>query len=155
LDRSYVAAIDSLAAGHWYIRVTLADGAGNGFEADARFSIGPTSDFRAIRVTGTISELGANHLVVRDRKIFVNNGTTFFDEAGDPLVVADLNVGDYVVVTFAKVTFSGELVAVRIDRRNNVEEEGVALRGEIQEIGDDFIVVLDRTVVVSDATVIL
>ena len=155
LDGSYVAAIDSLPAGDWYIRVALADGAGNGFEADGKFSIGPLADLRAIRVDGAITELGANHLVVRDRKIFVNVNTAIFDEAGDPLAFADLSVGDHVVVSFAKVSFSGELVAGRIDRRNNVEEEGVALRGEIEEIGDNFIVVLERTIHVSSVTTIL
>ncbi|MCB0717807.1 MAG: T9SS type A sorting domain-containing protein [Bacteroidetes bacterium] len=151
LDGTYTAAIDSLGNGMWYIRAVIADSKGAGFEGDATFRIGPATDPVELRAEGLITELGDASLVVSERRIFVNNDTEIVDQNGNLLDFSELKIGDRVVVNIS-VSFSGELIARRIQRRS--PNTDIALRGKIQEIRETQLVLLERTVIADSATVV-
>ena len=154
LDGTYTSKLDSLSEGVWYLRVVVADSKGAAFEGDATFVVGDDNGHEPpeIRVEGTITELGDQALVVLGRTFFVNPNTEIVDETGDVIRFSELRIGDRVVIHFG-ASFSGELVAKKIQRRNRDEHE-ISLRGRIQEISDTGFVVEQRRIVVDSVTVI-
>lgn len=152
-DGTYTAALDSLHAGEWYLRAIVADGKGAAFEGDATFYVGAPNEHTELRIEGLIEELGETSLVIMDRRLFVVPDTKIVDKDGTEIPFSALRIGDRVLVVFTG-SFTGELIALRVERRNRDNAE-VSLRGQIQEIGDNELVVLDRRVLVDSATVII
>ncbi len=77
---------------------------------------------------GSISHIGGDTLVVEGRNVLTTAETEFTDRHETPLTLSDFSVGDYVKVR-AEVTAAGELVALKVRRKETAESQGVAETG--------------------------
>ncbi len=157
LDGTYTGAIylaanatNSVLEELFYVEVKLGDGQGNEFRGDGRFAIGTQIAPVEVEIRGAIQEIGDTYLVVLSRKIFVTDDTRILDTNENEIPFSDLGVGDHVRVRF-HLSFSGELIAHRIDLRNADAFE-IKVTGEIEDIGDDYVTVLGRRFLVSIGT---
>ncbi|MFQ5570328.1 MAG: DUF5666 domain-containing protein, partial [Rhodothermales bacterium] len=106
-----------------------------------------------VEVTGTIEEIGADHLVVAGITFFVDENTIILDDDDQPLTFADLIEGMLVEVQ-AERQADDSLLATEIEVEDRIEDE-VEVTGVIEALSDDTIVVLGRTFQVLSGTVIL
>ncbi len=105
-------------------------------------------------IKGEIDSVGANYIIVRETRFFVTEDTEILSHHNDqPLSFADLIVGMTVGVK-AVVRESGELIAARIEIHGNGEGDDFDFEAEaaIEELGENFIVLANTQVFVSDDT---
>ncbi len=106
-----------------------------------------------VEVTGKIESLESNALVVLGLKFMVDANTVVLDNNNNPIKFADLQAGQIVEVR-ADRQADGTLLATRI-KREDLPNDEVELTGAIESLGDKSLVVLGRTFVVDQNTVIL
>lgn len=104
-----------------------------------------------IEVRGPVESLTASTLTVASHEITVCSATRIEGEHDVIVPFSSLRVGDLVEVE-ARVQADGTMFAVKIQIEDHNEK--VELKGTIQAIGSDSLVVGGTTVVVSDATLI-
>ncbi len=104
---------------------------------------------------GLVDSVGADYLVIAGQKIMVNTQTRF--EFGDDQTgtLVDIQVGMKVEVKAIRLS-DGTLVALKIEVKSGSNSmEKVEIKGAIDSIGVNFIVVLNYTIYVDSSTTIL
>ncbi len=109
-------------------------------------------DDHAVELRGRIRELGDSFFVVLERKVVVDSSTVIFDEYGQPIRFAQLAVNDVVAVKGYELD-NGDILAAVVKREDSHDDE-VRFSGFISEIGERTLVVLGRTLIVDDQTLI-
>ncbi|MFQ5708716.1 MAG: DUF5666 domain-containing protein, partial [bacterium] len=107
-----------------------------------------------VEVKGAIESLGADSLVVSGTTFFVDGNTRIRDEDERSISLSDLKVGDFVEVKAIRQA-DGRLLATRIEVEDeNREEEGeeVEVKGTIESLGADSLVVSGTTFFVDGNT---
>jgi len=106
-----------------------------------------------IELTGEITEISANSLVVAGLKFLVDRNTAVLDNQNNPIKFADLRVGMIVEIRADKQA-DGTLLATRI-KIEDLPNDEVEVRGVIELLGSNSLIVLKLKFVVDNNTVIL
>ncbi|HEX9652808.1 MAG TPA: DUF5666 domain-containing protein, partial [bacterium] len=138
----------------WEWRGRIRDRQGREFEADVNIQIvGSVDGEIEVVLRGKIEGLGADFVVVQNTTILVNASTEIVNENGQALAFADLHVGQSVKVSAVR-NENGHLLAHRIKFMSRSENE-LELKGVIENIGENTLVVLGLTFTVDSNTEIL
>ncbi len=155
LNGTYVAAIDlgtaDPAENRWSWEAGIKDNHGNEFEVEVDIVIGDGENVEDdFEISGTIEALNEPDLTVNGLTISANENTKFANKNGELIEFASLQVGDFVEIK-AFENAEGALIALRI----KVEDQGgedIEVKGEIQALGADSLVVLAHTFFVDAQT---
>ncbi|MFQ5639288.1 MAG: DUF5666 domain-containing protein, partial [bacterium] len=104
-----------------------------------------------IEVKGVIESLGAGHFVVSGITFFVDENTTIKEDDNGTLSFSDLEEGMFVEV-HAKPQPDGSLLATKIEVESKKEGDKIEVKGVIESLGDDHIVVSGITFFVDENT---
>ncbi len=104
------------------------------------------------KIEGWVEEVGADYLVVSGFTIYVDDQTKIYDEQHSPLNFSDIQVDQRVEVK-AQMQQNGGYLATRIEVKNS-NSHNVEIRGAIEEIGTDYLVVSGVTVGFDSLTVV-
>ncbi|MFQ6114440.1 MAG: DUF5666 domain-containing protein, partial [bacterium] len=158
LDGTYTASLPlrilNSSAQQWLWKAQIRDGSGHEFRAEVEISILGGVQKEEVKINGQIQGLGDNFLVVKGVTILVDDATRIKDKKDDvPLSFGDLALGQNVEVKAVRQE-NGELLAVLIEVRSRKKGE-IVVKGVIEEIGPDSLVVLGTTFFVDANTTIL
>jgi len=106
-----------------------------------------------IELTGAITSIGANNLVVSNLKFSVNRNTIILDNQNNPIRFTDLRVGQIVEIR-ADRQADGTLLATRI-KIEDLPNDEVEVRGFIEALDNNTLVVLNLKFFVDNNTVVL
>jgi hypothetical protein len=118
-------------------------------------SIVSPADTSQVEVTGKVESVGAGQLVVAGQTIMVDASTSIYGNEGATLKLSDLKVGDSVEVKATRQT-DGSLLAVKIELAgdNGGSGQQVELKGSVQSVGTNQLMVDGQTVMVNASTFI-
>lgn len=158
MDGTYVAKL-ALSSTHsredeWKWRARIEDQSGNKFEAEVDIKIMNGGDREdEVEIEGFVESLGGDFLVVHGTTIFVDAATVILDNHENPMAFSDLKVGDRVEVK-AEPDANGNLVARQIEADDRDRDES-EVKGKIESLGQDSLVVMGKTFFVNEATEIV
>ena len=113
-----------------------------------------SDDDYTLEIKGVIDSLTANYLVIDNQRIYFDSGT--FVKYDHHMMgsgsIDDLQVGQYVEIK-AMVKADGQLWAHKIEIEDAAAiQNKVVVKGVIDSVGTDFILVYDKVIVVDDST---
>ncbi|RMF60433.1 MAG: hypothetical protein D6743_14945, partial [Calditrichaeota bacterium] len=134
----------------WRWKAKISDKSGNDFRAEVEIEIRGPNQTDQVEIRGRIEELGADFIVVKGTKIFVDANTQIVDKNNQPLSFADLNLQTNVFVQ-ATVQADGTTLAtfIQVNDRNKGE---VVVKGQIDSVGVDHVFVLGQKFLVDANT---
>jgi len=154
LDGTYTAKVGLSTADpeevSWRVRVRIEDDSENRFESDVQIKIGDDIIGEQILIQGTIESLSAESLVVNGITILVDAETMVLDSMGEIIDFSDLEIGT-VVMILASRNESGDLIAQSIRRSGGMGED-IRVRGNIQELSDSTVTVVNKEFLVDANT---
>lgn len=133
------------AEDEWEVRARIRDNAGNEFEAEVEIQIDGEDDLEdeEVVIRGTLEVVSPTLVVVEGTTVLVDADTEVLDADGDPIAVTDLEVGQSVRIV-AQRGAAGNLVAKVIRVEDEPREDEIQIKGEIEAIGGDSLVVAGR-----------
>lgn len=138
----------------WRLEARIRDDSGREFKAEVEISILGGVQREEVKINGLIEGLGDNFLVVKGVKILVDDTTIIKDKQDDTLIsFENLALGLNVEVKAVRQD-NGELIALIIEVKNRKKGE-IVVKGIIESIGPDSLVVLGTTFFVDTNTTIL
>ncbi len=157
LNGTYEAEIDLSSASQgvtrWQWKGKIEDRSGRKFETRTTFQL-VDGQQQTITVRGRISSIGAASIVVENTTVSIDAQTIFRDQNGSSISFNDLSVGDRVRVVAVRDATSGTTTASEINIEVRADSE-VQVRGPIDAIGTDSLVVLGKTFFVDANTEVL
>ncbi len=136
----------------WAARIKDKGGREFGVEVEVRI-VGGAGQEQVIEFLGAIDSVGQEAVFVNGIQILVNNETDIIGKENEVLNLSDLAVGDLIDVR-AVVDEIGQFFATRIRVKAGIGDD-VELRGKIESLGVDSIVVLGVSFLVDDNTEVL
>ncbi|NIR50888.1 T9SS type A sorting domain-containing protein [candidate division KSB1 bacterium] len=146
-DGTYVISIDLAATDpdvtEWEVRARIEDNRGRRFRAEAEIKIRDDDDETEVEIKGEIRVVGPNFIVVQLTTVFIDTNTSIVDEQDQAIAFADLKVGQTVEIKAVRKV-GAMLVARQIKVLVRADDE-VEVKGTIESLGEDTLVVLGKT----------
>lgn len=135
----------------WEWRARIRDDSGNEFRAEVAIKIiDGVPAGKEVTVKGKIDSLGENFLKVDGNTVFVTDTTVIVDEDNQALSFNDLKKGDQVEIKAFRDEMNN-LIARRIEVKRPLNEK-VEIKGKIEDLGENFLVVSGLTIFVDENT---
>lgn len=111
-------------------------------------------DFEELEVNGPLTSVEGDILEVSGQFFYLTEDTYVFDEQGEEVALGDLEAGLFANI-LARADENGDLFAVKVFVAEPQNDSNLRLRGAIQELTAEGLVIQDRTVVFTDETMIV
>ncbi len=136
----------------WEWKAKIEDNSGRKYKTEVKLQI-TTGGQAGVTIQGEVDIRGSDFLVIDNTLLHVDTETVVLDDSGNGITFFDIQVGD-VVQILANRDQSGKLTAQQITLVESAEKK-VELKGAIELIGGDSLVVVGKTFFVNASTEIL
>ncbi|MFQ5639429.1 MAG: DUF5666 domain-containing protein [bacterium] len=127
----------------WRWKARVRDDSGHDFRAEVEIEITDGSQPEEVEIKGSVETVGADFLVVKGAKIFVDAATQIEDRKSQPLTFGDLLIGINVTVNAVRRD-DGSLLALLIQVKDRNKGE-IEVKGVIDSVGTDHVIILGQT----------